>query len=416
MFFKEEIHREALDTPIPNVFFSQVLPIVEPLFLKIYLYGYYLCQGEQSETFDNRFLAETLNVSLDDVMQAWDFFESCNLIAKHRPEGADTWDYSVEFKNLKRFYNARGEVDISRERALVFKKNEEYEKMYDKIESILGMIVMSHQQRSINEYISTHNISKELVVEAFRYCVHNRGSRSVNHAMSILRIWYSEGVRTVEDLGDFLMQRGERYGIYKKVLSFLGEYRLPTKAEEKLIDKWIDEYRFGIDVIEEAFSKATAIKSPNMRYVDGILRNWNEQTGELNLRKKENAQKKDPTLFRIHILEELGIARDPLTKEDIKALRYLYEHFSLEEITKTIEYMKKLNYKKSIRELYRLMKYPTVDDIKHRKQETSEFEIGREEIREVLSRKKLTKQEERERELEEELKLLSKLRTDWSEG
>ncbi|MDO4794059.1 MAG: DnaD domain protein [Filifactor alocis] len=416
MFFKEEVHREALDTPVPNVFFSQVLPIVEPLFLKIYLYGYYLCQGEQGETFDNRFLAETLNVSLDDVMQAWDFFESCNLIAKHRPEGADVWDYSVEFKNLKRFYNARGEVDVSRERALVFKKNEEYEKMYDKIESILGMIIMSHQQRSINEYISTHNISKELVVEAFRYCVHNRGSRSVNHAMSILRIWYSEGVRTVEDLGDFLMQRGERYGIYKKVLSFLGEYRLPTKAEEKLIDKWIDEYRFGIDVIEEAFSRATAIKSPNMRYVDGILRNWNEQTGELNLQKKENARKKDPTLFRIHILEEFGIARDPLTKEDIKALRYLYEHFSLEEITKTIEYMKKLNYKKNVRELYRLMKYPTVDDIKHRKEDTGELEIGREEIREVLSKKKLTKQEERERELEEELKLLSKLRTDWSEG
>lgn len=413
MFFKEEVHREALDTSIPNVFFSQILPIVEPMFIKIYLYGYYLCQGEQSELFDNQHLAQTLNVSMDDVMQAWDFFEECNLITKHRAENAEVWDYSVEFKNLKRFYNSKGELDISRERALVFKKNEEYEKMYDRLESILGTMIMSHQQRSLNEYIATHNVSKELVVEAFRYCVYKRGSRSVNHAMSVLRIWHSEGIRTVEDVQDFLMQKGERYGTYKKILSLLGEYRLPTKAEEALMDKWLDEYRFAMDVIEEAFSKLISVKKPSMAYVDGILRNWHKETMELNLQKKENAEKKDPTLFRLHILEALGIGRKLLTKDDVEILQYLYDHFSAEEISKTIEYMTKLNLTRTLSELHRLMKYPTIEDVKYAK--TKETEIGREEIKDIVKRKKKSEEDDSQKQLADELSLLSRLRTDWSE-
>lgn len=410
MFFKEEMDFESLDTLIPNVFFSQVLPIVEPLFLKVYLYGYYLCQSGSPEMFDNKTLAENLGISIDDIMQAWDFFEACRLIEKHRPEGADVWDYSVEFKNLKRFYNAKGRLDISSERSLMFKKNQEYEKMYDRIENVLGTIVMSHQQRAINEYIASSNISKDLVVEAFIYCVHKKGSRSVQHALNILRLWQAQGVRSVEDLEVFLSQRGERYGVYKKVLSFLGEYRLPTKAEEELIDKWIDEYRFGLDVIEEAFAKAVTIKSPNMRYVDGILRNWNEKTKELSLQKAENLQKKDPTLFRLHIMEGLGIARQGFTKEDIEAMQYLYDHFSEEEVLRTVDYMKKLNYEKSIRVLYQLMKYPTVEDMSAPKKNVNEFEIGKEEIKQVISNKRKSESRLKEEELEEELRLLHQLR------
>lgn len=410
MFFKEEMDFESLDTLIPNVFFSQVLPIVEPLFLKVYLYGYYLCQSKSPEMFDNKTLAETLGISIDDIMQAWDFFEACRLIEKHRPEGADVWDYSVEFKNLKRFYNAKGRLDISSERSLMFKKNQEYEKMYDRIENVLGTIVMSHQQRAINEYIASSNISKDLVVEAFIYCVHKKGSRSVQHALNILRLWQAQGVRSVEDLDVFLSQRGERYGVYKKVLSFLGEYRLPTKAEEELIDKWIDEYRFGLDVIEEAFAKAITIKSPNMRYVDGILRNWNEKTKELSLQKSKNLQKKDPTLFRLHIMEGLGIARQGFTKEDIEAMQYLYDHFSEEEVLRTVDYMKKLNYEKSIRVLYQLMKYPTVEDASAPKKNINEFEIGKEEIKQVITNKRKSESRMKEEELEEELRLLHQLR------
>lgn len=405
MFFKEEVNEELLDTLIPNTFFEQLLPIMEPKYLRIYLYAYYLCQKDTSYTWNNQLLADKLGISIDEVLEAWDFFELCKLIEKHRPQGAEVWDFSVEFKNLKRMYTSRDKTTASLEKNLMISQNEEYQKMYDKIESILGSLVMSHHRRAINEMITAYNLPKDLVVEAFRFGVQKKGFYSVQKVLSILRIWYTEGVRTVEDLEQFLLAKGDRYGLYKKILSFLGEYRMPTKAEEELMDKWLDDYKFSMEVIEEAFAKSIGIKSPNMKYIDGILRNWHEKTLDLNLQKEKNREQKDPTLFRLNILEGFGLERKNLTSEEQEQLRFLYEHFSMEEILMTMEYIKKLNMEKSIVNLYRLMKNPELDDSKKPIVNQQTQSIQKEEIQNLLTEKRKTKDEIREEELEQEMKL-----------
>ena len=405
MFFKEEVNEELLDTLIPNTFFEQLLPIMEPKYLRIYLYAYYLCQKDTSYTWNNQLLADKLGISIDEVLEAWDFFELCKLIEKHRPQGAEVWDFSVEFKNLKRMYTSRDKTTASLEKNLMISQNEEYQKMYDKIESILGSLVMSHHRRAVNEMITTYNLPKDLVVEGFRFGVQKKGFYSVQKVLSILRIWYTEGVRTVEDLEQFLLAKGDRYGLYKKILSFLGEYRMPTKAEEELMDKWLDDYKFSMEVIEEAFAKSIGIKSPNMKYIDGILRNWHEKTLDLNLQKEKNREQKDPTLFRLNILEGFGLERKNLTSEEQEQLRFLYEHFSMEEILMTMEYIKKLNMEKSIVNLYRLMKNPELDDSKKPIVNQQTQSIQKEEIQNLLTEKRKTKDEIREEELEQEMKL-----------
>lgn len=405
MFFKEEVNEELLDTLIPNTFFEQLLPIMEPKYLRIYLYAYYLCQKDTSYTWNNQLLADKLGISIDEVLEAWDFFELCKLIEKHRPQGAEVWDFSVEFKNLKRMYTSRDKTTASLEKNLMISQNEEYQKMYDKIESILGSLVMSHHRRAVNEMITAYNLPKDLVVEAFRFGVQKKGFYSVQKVLSILRIWYTEGVRTVEDLEQFLLAKGDRYGLYKKILSFLGEYRMPTKAEEELMDKWLDDYKFSMEVIEEAFAKSIGIKSPNMKYIDGILRNWHEKTLDLNLQKGKNREQKDPTLFRLNILEGFGLERKNLTSEEQEQLRFLYEHFSMEEILMTMEYIKKLNMEKSIVNLYRLMKNPELDDSKKPIVNQQTQSIQKEEIQNLLTEKRKTKDEIREEELEQEMKL-----------
>jgi dnaD and phage-associated domain-containing protein len=405
MFFKEEVNEELLDTLIPNTFFEQLLPIMEPKYLRIYLYAYYLCQKDTSYTWNNQLLADKLGISIDEVLEAWDFFELCKLIEKHRPQGAEVWDFSVEFKNLKRMYTSRDKTTASLEKNLMISQNEEYQKMYDKIESILGSLVMSHHRRAVNEMITAYNLPKDLVVEAFRFGVQKKGFYSVQKVLSILRIWYTEGVRTVEDLEQFLLAKGDRYGLYKKILSFLGEYRMPTKAEEELMDKWLDDYKFSMEVIEEAFAKSIGIKSPNMKYIDGILRNWHEKTLDLNLQKEKNREQKDPTLFRLNILEGFGLERKNLTSEEQEQLRFLYEHFSMEEILMTMEYIKKLNMEKSIVNLYRLMKNPELDDSKKPIVNQQTQSIQKEEIQNLLTEKRKTKDEIREEELEQEMKL-----------
>ena len=142
-----------------------------------------------------------------------------------------------------------------------------------------------------------------------------------------------------------------------------------------------------------------------MKYIDGILRNWHEKTLDLNLQKEKNREQKDPTLFRLNILEGLGLEKKNLTSEEQEQLRFLYEHFSMKEILMTIDYIKKLNLEKSIVNLYRLMQHPESADIAKPIVNQQTQSIRKEEIQELLTQKRKTKEELRKEELEQEMKL-----------
>ena len=83
----------------------------------------------------------------------------------------------------------------------------------------------------------------------------------------------------------------------------------------------------------------------------------------------------------------------------------MYEHFSMKEILMTIDYIKKLNLEKSIVNLYRLMQHPESADIAKPIVNQQTQSIRKEEIQELLTQKRKTKEELRKEELEQEMKL-----------
>lgn len=82
------------------------------------------------------------------------------------------------------------------------------------------------------------------------------------------------------------------------------------------------------------------------------------------LTKSKLSEQKDPTLFRLQILEEPGLQRKILSRDDMEAIRFLYDHFEVKDILLTMQYMKKLNMEQSVDMLHRLMKNPTLADEK----------------------------------------------------
>lgn len=88
---------------------------------------------------------------------------------------------------------------------------------------------------------------------------------------------------------------------------------MPTKVEEELMNKWLDEYKFSMEVIEEAFAKSIRIKSPNMKYVDGILRNWHEKTLDLNLEKREEQRAERSYFIPIESIGIVGVGEKEIS-------------------------------------------------------------------------------------------------------
>lgn len=286
MFFREIKNPQLNDISVPTIFFEQILPVIDAKFSKIYLYAYYLMiSSTESEIIDNRTFANKLKLPLDEVLEAWDFLESCGLIKKHSLEDALIWDFSVEFVDLKSLYMKKTPTksSVSTEELILLSKNEHLKAMFNKIEEILKTTLHYNEYRTINQFMKEYNVPTDLVVEAFSFSAGIKKIKTVSGALSVLRTWYIDGVRTKEDLQLHLENRHKRYFTYRKILAFLGEYRLPTKAEEKLMDTWLDDMKFSIEVIEKAFEKALAIKTPNLKYVNGILENWHKKFLSQNL-------------------------------------------------------------------------------------------------------------------------------------
>ena len=381
MFFQEKTVREKRETCIPNTFFEQILPIVNPVMLKIYMYAYYLSKNpsdhadEEDLIQSNEDLAQKLDVTLDDVLSCWDFFESCGLIKKHRINEEQAQSFSVEFRNLHEVGLAAKPSKVTTDELLVAYQNEEYRKMYDQIEQTIQIPLMHYDMQKINEFINQYNVSKELVVEAMKFNLYRKKSKSVASALGILRNWHLDGIRSSQDLDVMLRSKEKRYLEYKKILASLGEYRLPTKPEEEMMDVWLDEYRFTIEVIEDALSRTTAIKSPNMNYLNGILKNWNEKLKEksdekettggsvpASASKSSSFEREDRTDFRAKILSLVRFTRKTMSRSEIDSLNFLYEHYHYEDIELAAKWLKEKGTPVSLENLCRILLDPSMNE------------------------------------------------------
>lgn len=421
MFFTEKDFKR--DIIIPRIFFEQIIPLSHPGMVKVYLYGYFLSTEDFEESVNNRFLAEKLNMTEDEVRESWDFYEACGIIKKHKSEGTD--DYSIEFLDLERTSTKKkkGKKELSMQELLLLSQNQDHKKMLDQIEEIIGTYLVPEDIRKIENFVSEYNMPKALVVEAFSFCVEKKKSRTVRMALGVARTWYLEGVRSVEDLDTYNQRKGDRYNEYKKILGLLGEYRTSTKAEEELIDKWLDEYKFSLEVIEEACKRSIGIKSPNLKYIDGILKNWDGESEKLNIKESKSVPKKDPTMFRLGVLEAINHKGKSLTTKELGLMKSLYEFFSLEDTLLGVEGLASLGREKNIENLYMLLQEPCAEEVKSvtTMPKPNNNRIGMEELAKVINKKSpkaLAKEkfsEDKQKKNDDMEKLLLEKRKKWKE-
>lgn len=50
-----------------------------------------------------------------------------------------------------------------------------------------------------------------------------------------------------------------------------------TEYDLKDVDRWVDEYGYGEDIIEEALSKTRGASNPSVRFVSAVLKDWHDR-------------------------------------------------------------------------------------------------------------------------------------------
>ncbi len=295
-FIKGSASIDLGDTPIENIFIDVYMPIANGTFVQVYLLGYkYALNREPDMNVNNMSIARHLNIPLSDVLAAWDFWESKDVIIKHKSKDGDKNNYSVEFVSLKQLYidnNYKPIHSISQKSRIDKKQSKshtlspadlvdankvpEIRNMFVEINKIIARELVPNEKLKIVELLYKYNINPPLITEAFRYSKKRKNVRHVlNYSLGVVRTWYDQGIFTIEDLQQYLLEQGDRYGLYSRVFKALGFHsRGPTEAEMKTMDSWIDDLGFDIEMILAACQKSSGTPNPNINYFNSILKNW----------------------------------------------------------------------------------------------------------------------------------------------
>ena len=188
-------------TQIENNFIVEFLPNLNPLALKVYLHGLYLCQNGIDHTVED--FMKTFDLSKDDVESLFKSLEELNLV-----DCIDTNPMEVRYLPIKNSSMFLKKFDVRK--------------------------------------FKTFNAEAQSLL----YCVFKKGDTvSANYILTVLRNWAREGIKTASQV-DERIENEERYNDdIKLVLTTLSIKRASTMEEKDMFLDWTNNLGFSLDTI-----------------------------------------------------------------------------------------------------------------------------------------------------------------------
>ncbi|NCB42019.1 MAG: DnaD domain protein [Clostridia bacterium] len=329
-FRKQNITNYNLyDTAVDNMFIAEFMATAPGDYVKVYLLA--LMHANLSIPCTNEELSKQLSVSLEEILLCWNYWEKLGLIRKHYPDSEKKLRYTVEFLNIREVRFGKRQDAVSRGKAAVNLTDEDLGQLYRDIEVVTGRLFEGKEVEEIACWISDYNISPDVILYCYKYCMRNSKTNKYRYVGTVLRDWNQKGYKTVSDVENYLAETDNRHFLYKRILKALGFIRNSTEEERRIIDTWFDDMGFDIERVLEACKKTSGISNPNINYINSVLSAWKKEiSGDFGKTTEENFFKKVMSFYEIDREEnerktmdnrELVFNKVPRIREIIEELR-----------------------------------------------------------------------------------------------
>lgn len=156
-----------------------------------------------------------------------------------------------------------------------FRKNPDISELFFIIETYLKHTLSSTDTNMVLYWLDELHFSTDLVEYLVEYCI-TKGHSSLRYMNKVALCWADAGIKTVDQAKDDAAAHSQIYYSVMKALGITG--RNLVDSEVSLINKWVGEYGFDIELVKAACSKTiSAIQKPSFEYTDSILANWRKK-------------------------------------------------------------------------------------------------------------------------------------------
>lgn len=156
-----------------------------------------------------------------------------------------------------------------------FRKNPDISELFFIIETYLKHTLSSTDTNMVLYWLDELHFSTDLVEYLVEYCI-TKGHSSLRYMNKVALGWADSGIKTVDQAKDDAAAHSQIYYSVMKALGITG--RNLVDSEVSLINKWVGEYGFDIELVKAACNKTiSAIQKPSFEYTDSILANWRKK-------------------------------------------------------------------------------------------------------------------------------------------
>lgn len=164
---------------------------------------------------------------------------------------------------------------LTPDRVKELKQNEEIVQLLYIAEQYLGKTLTPTEMKKILFFYDELKLSPDLIEYLIEYSV-SRGHKSMRYIETVALAWAEEGINTVTMAKESNSRYAKEYFTIFKAMGISG--RNPVDTEISIMNKWLKDYGFTMDIIQEACTRTVlSTGQPSFQYADKILSGWKDK-------------------------------------------------------------------------------------------------------------------------------------------
>lgn len=154
--------------------------------------------------------------------------------------------------------------------------DEEFKMLVNEAQTALGKTISNSDASSLLLLKNTCGLPVEVIIMLIQYCI-SIGKSNIRAIETIGIRWSDAGVFSIEAAENKIKQAYRASQSFSVVSSAFGLKNTgsPTKKQMEYADLWVNEWRFSVEMLREAYERCVDSKgSCDFRYINGILKRW----------------------------------------------------------------------------------------------------------------------------------------------
>ena len=292
--------RDVETTAVSNTFIDNLMVDANEAQIKTYLYLLRAMQAGHATTVSE--IADAFNHTEREVKRALSYWEERGLVHLEydskkrltqialedpRPEAAPVIIHPSAFRDSEAEDITPRRRKYSSDEVSRFTTDESLSMTLFAAEKYFKRALNPTEIQTILYIYEDLGFPADLLDYLLQYTAENAKSRFSSYMEKTAIAWHKDGIRTQADAVKQRKKHDKRIFEIMRSLGLKGE---PTPFETGYFRKWLDEYGFSMNMINEACKKTVfSTQTHRVEYADGILSSWHKK----NIRTVKDIEKND---------------------------------------------------------------------------------------------------------------------------